>query len=300
MSLGDFTPSKVIYFTFTTRAFSTGIPTQLAGTPSLEVYKDGSDTPSTAGITLTVDFSSVTGLNHVAIDTAADGTFYSAGSSFNVVIAAGTVGGVSVVGESLASFTLSKISSLRPTTADRTLDVTATGEAGIDWANIGSPTQTVNLSGTTVKTATDVEADTADIQTRLPAALVSGRMDSDAVAISGSTSAADAVENNIANLDAAISTRATAAAVAALNNLSSAQVETIVNAYWNTNVLADSVAALGDRPTPAQALIMITRFLFEKSTSGVTLTVTKEDGSTESMTFELDDADNPTSIHRAS
>lgn len=37
---------------------------------------------------------------------------------------------------------------LVPTTAGRTLDVSAGGEAGIDWANIGSPTTTVNLSGT--------------------------------------------------------------------------------------------------------------------------------------------------------
>lgn len=37
---------------------------------------------------------------------------------------------------------------LAPTTAARTLDVTATGEAGIDWSNIGAPTTTVNLSGT--------------------------------------------------------------------------------------------------------------------------------------------------------
>jgi len=43
---------------------------------------------------------------------------------------------------------------LKPTTAGRTLDVTATGEAGIDWANIGSSTSTVNLSGTTVGTIT--------------------------------------------------------------------------------------------------------------------------------------------------
>lgn len=60
---------------------------------------------------------------------------------------------------------------LVPTVAGRTLDVTATGEAGIDWANIGGPTTAVNLSGTTVKTATDVETDTQDIQGRLPAAL---------------------------------------------------------------------------------------------------------------------------------
>lgn len=45
----------------------------------------------------------------------------------------------------------------------------------------------------------------ADIQARLPAALVSGRMSSDAVAISGSTTAADNVEANIGHLDADVS-----------------------------------------------------------------------------------------------
>ena len=58
-----------------------------------------------------------------------------------------------------------------PTVSGRSLDVSAGGEAGVDWANVGSPTTTVNLSGTTVKTATDVETDTQDIQGRLPAAL---------------------------------------------------------------------------------------------------------------------------------
>lgn len=62
-------------------------------------------------------------------------------------------------------------SRLAPTTAGRTLDVSVGGEAGVDWANVGSPTTVVGLSGTTVKTATDVETDTADIQSRIPAAL---------------------------------------------------------------------------------------------------------------------------------
>jgi len=43
---------------------------------------------------------------------------------------------------------------LQPTVAGRSLDVSAGGEAGVDWANIGSPTTTVSLSGTTVGTAT--------------------------------------------------------------------------------------------------------------------------------------------------
>jgi hypothetical protein len=65
---------------------------------------------------------------------------------------------------------------IKPTTAGRTLDVSAGGEAGIDLANVGSPTTTVNLSGVTIKTATDIETDTQDIQNRLPAALVDGRI----------------------------------------------------------------------------------------------------------------------------
>lgn len=81
-----------------------------------------------------------------------------------------------------------------PTTSGRSIDVTTGGEVGIDWANIGSPTTTVNLSGTTVKTATDVEADTQDIQSRIPAALVGGRIDANVGAISSDATAADNAE----------------------------------------------------------------------------------------------------------
>jgi hypothetical protein len=82
---------------------------------------------------------------------------------------------------------------LAPTTAGRTLDVSATGEAGIDWANVGSPTTVVGLSGTTIKTATDVETDTQDIQNRLPAALVGGRMDSNVQAMANNVVTAAAI-----------------------------------------------------------------------------------------------------------
>ncbi len=39
---------------------------------------------------------------------------------------------------------------LQGTTPGNTLDVNATGEAGLDWANIGSPTTAQNLSGTNI------------------------------------------------------------------------------------------------------------------------------------------------------
>ena len=43
---------------------------------------------------------------------------------------------------------------LQPTVAGRTLDVSAGGEAGIDWANVGTPGSTVGLSATTVGVTT--------------------------------------------------------------------------------------------------------------------------------------------------
>ncbi len=148
--LGDFTISKTVYTKFTTITPGTGAPATLGGSPALSVYKDASDAQSTSGITLTADFDSRTGFNHVAIDTSSDGTFYSAGSDFVIVITTGTVGGTSVVGYCVGQFSLSNRSALRPTTADRTLDVTATGAAGIDWNNVENPTTTLGLTGTTI------------------------------------------------------------------------------------------------------------------------------------------------------
>lgn len=153
--LGDYDLSTLVYGKFTTYRPSTGAAFTLGGTPALSVYKDNSVTQSTTGVTLVADFDSVTGLNHFTIDTSSDGTFYSAGAAFSIVITTGTVDSVSVVGSVVAEFSIRKDSALKPTVAARTLDVSAGGEAGLDWANIGSPTTTVNLSGTTVATVTN-------------------------------------------------------------------------------------------------------------------------------------------------
>lgn len=113
--LGDFDTSAAIYAKFTTYSPSTGAPAELGGGsgPSVVVYKDGSTTQSSAGVTLTTNFDGIAGLNHVAIDTSTDGTFYSSGGHFEIVIANGTVGGVEVVGACVASFDLRKDSSLK-------------------------------------------------------------------------------------------------------------------------------------------------------------------------------------------
>lgn len=163
--LGDFDTSAVIYGKFSTFRPSTGAAYTLGGTPALSVYKDNDVTQSTTGVTLVADFDSVTGLNHFTIDTSTDGTFYAAGSFFDIVITTGTVDSVSVVGSVVGSFTLRKNSSLKPTTAGRTIDVSAGGEAGVDWANVGSPTTAVDLSGTNIKTNQKVDVETIKTQT---------------------------------------------------------------------------------------------------------------------------------------
>jgi len=57
------------------------------------------------------------------------------------------------------------------------------GHAGTDQSKIANTTSTVNLSNTTIKTATDIETDTQDIQNRLPAALVDGRIVAEAQSV---------------------------------------------------------------------------------------------------------------------
>jgi hypothetical protein len=102
--LGDIAEDGIIRGSFNTRQ-TDGTPITLAGTPTLAVYKDAGVSESTAGVTLTVDFDSITGLHLFTIDTSAD-AFYVTGSDYRVVIAAGTVDGVSVVGVEVGSFSI--------------------------------------------------------------------------------------------------------------------------------------------------------------------------------------------------
>lgn len=101
---GDLAEDALLYFDFTSRA-TTGVPTVLSGTPALSVYKDDDTTESTAGITLAVSHDSRVGRNNVKIDTSAD-AFYAVGGDYSVVLTAGTVGGVSVIGEKVGSFSI--------------------------------------------------------------------------------------------------------------------------------------------------------------------------------------------------
>lgn len=103
----DITLEDTIFIAFTTRAFATGIPTVLAGSPVVSAYEDAGLTQITAGITLGVDHDSVVGLNMLTI-VATGGNGFEAGKDYQLVITTGTVGGVSVVGEVVGSFSIGR------------------------------------------------------------------------------------------------------------------------------------------------------------------------------------------------
>ena len=129
----DYTVGDTIYMKFTTRQFSTGTPFILDDSPVLSAYEDASVTQITAGVSLTVDLDSVTGLNLATI-VATGGNGFEVNKHYAIVITTGTVDSVSVVGEVVGEFTLSQSAAA------------VAIAAGVDAVKIsGSPTAADNL-----------------------------------------------------------------------------------------------------------------------------------------------------------
>lgn len=134
----DLKAASTYRFSFTTSVDR--LPTVFTGSPAVAVYKDANTTEVTTGVTLTASYDSKTGFNLVEIDLSSDGSFYAAGSDFQVMITAGTVGGTALAGTCVGSFSIEK----NP----------------VNWAKVSAPTTAVDLSGTTIKTTQKVDVDT--------------------------------------------------------------------------------------------------------------------------------------------
>ncbi len=147
---------------------------------------------------------------------------------------------------------------------------TQVGTAGAGLTDLGG-------MSTTMKGQVNAEADTAltDYDAVVPADLPTNFGD---LSISATTGRVD-----VASIEGSDATD---------------QINAAVDTAFTTQ-MADSVASDGSIPTREQALLMITRFLFESSVSSTTVTVKKEDGSTSSMTFTINDDTNPSSITRS-
>jgi hypothetical protein len=259
---------------FSTYAGSTGASITMTGlaVTDIEIYKDGSVTQraSDAGYTLLdtdgTDVDGLTGIHGFSIDTGdnTDPGFYTVGAWFHVVVSSVTVDSQTVnfiacafrllPAESVAG--VPKVDPntwdgtdittgvpLAPTVAGRTLDVSAGGEAGIDWANIGSPTTAQNLS------ATNIDVDQV-------VASVSGAVGSVTGAV-GSIAAGGITAGSFAA--GAIDAAAIAANAIGASELASDAVAEIADAVWDEDATAHQTGgtfgqAIGDPGADANTI----------------------------------------------
>jgi hypothetical protein len=121
------------------------------------------------------------------------------GDSYVRIGAAGA--GLTALGDSrIAHLDADVTSRLAPTVGGRTLDVSATGEAGLDWANIGAPTTAVALTGTTISPSQVVASVTAGVT-------VSTNSDKTGYSISGTKTTLDSLNDITAAAVWAVGTR---------------------------------------------------------------------------------------------
>lgn len=155
----DYTLEDTIFSMFTTRAFTTGIPTVLAGSPVVSAYENDSATQITAGITLGVSHDSVVGMNLVTVAATA-GNGYESGKDYNLVVTTGTVGTVSVIGEVVGTFSIGREASFGIVN-DGVFGNSALNDSIGNISGSGTGTGAVNASGATITTGTETNTFTA-------------------------------------------------------------------------------------------------------------------------------------------
>lgn len=141
---GDCDVNARIDFLFTS-IDATGLPTAIT-TGSACVRRAGQNTLAHAGVVMTTSGAQ----NFITVFTGSASSYFINGANYDVFWGNGTVGSISIVGYPIGSFSIRNRSGLQPTTAGNTLDVSAAGNAGIDWSNIEAPTTAQGLTGTTI------------------------------------------------------------------------------------------------------------------------------------------------------
>jgi hypothetical protein len=137
MYLGNYNTLHTVHLKFNTVSLS-GVPTTLAGSPVVSVYKNADNSQTTTGVTLTVDVDSMTGTHHVQIATT--DAFYGVESDYQIVLTAGTVAGNSVAGTVLGHFSIENRAPTLPFYPDNFMfmDIGLDGKVAVDIDGITS------------------------------------------------------------------------------------------------------------------------------------------------------------------
>ncbi len=157
---GDYDTTETVVIPF--NAFTSDDPsasvtvTNLAST-DVYIYKDGSLTQRTSfsGIAVDIDVDAIVGNHWVTVDLSdnTDAGFYVAGSRYQVRMEGVTVDGATI-NAWIGAFSIG--CTLRPTVAGRTLDVAATGEAGVDLGNVTGTLGQANVGWVDANSRIDV------------------------------------------------------------------------------------------------------------------------------------------------
>jgi anti-sigma28 factor (negative regulator of flagellin synthesis) len=191
---GDFNTTETVVIplnSFTSDDPSASVTVTNLAAADIEIHKDGGATQraSDNGVTVNIDFDTVTGNHTVEIDLSdnSDAGFYAAGSRYLVRMEGVTIDGATI-NAWIGGFSIGCV--LRPTTDGRTLDVAATGEAGLDFGNVVG-TLTGGELGVGVFAAGAITA----------AAIATGAVDADALSTDGVNEIRDAITGGAYALD---------------------------------------------------------------------------------------------------
>lgn len=211
---------EVVYFDCITSSPTTGAATDADSTPSFEVFEEATDTDIGVGGSFTKRTSKTGNYRCSFTLSAANG--FEVGKWYSVVASA-TVGGVAgkAAIKNFRCVAAEAVAGVPKVDVADWLGSTAPAMTGDAYARLGAP------AGASVSAdIAGVQADTDNIQTRLPAALVSGRMDSSVGAMAANTLTASALATDAATeIQTGLSTL-DAAAVRAAVGLASANLDT--------------------------------------------------------------------------
>jgi len=181
MYLGDFKAGATVHFKWSTNA-ADGSAITRATNGTVSVYHSDNTTQTTNGVTDTEDFDSVTGIHHCKIDTSADGTFYTAGREFQVVLSGATIDSKSVASV-LAHFSIERsdnavvmlanatygLSAIKVLVDDLETRLTATRAGYLDNLSGGPMATAATVSTLSIYVDTEVAAILAAVDTEVAA-----------------------------------------------------------------------------------------------------------------------------------
>lgn len=171
---GDYDTSETVHIPFNT--FSSDDPSASVTITSLaaadvEIHKDGGTTQraSDNGVTVSIDFDSITGNHLVGIDLSdnSDAGFYSAGSRYQVRIEGTTVDGATI-NAWIGAFSIG--CTLRPATDGRALAVDGNGRVDVSLIEGSDATDQINAACDTAMTDYNAATVTQLNNRTLPAA----------------------------------------------------------------------------------------------------------------------------------